>query len=81
MREMEKNDVKVRKVGNSKVFTIPKYINTSDDTYTVFQGRHGDIIYRPKKPNIFKNPNFAKTHDLRQTEEWSDTQKGEEEID
>lgn len=73
--------IKPRKVGNSSVFTIPKNIQITDDKYDVFQDRHGDIIYSPKKNNIFKDKEFIETHDWRQKEEWSDKLRGEENID
>jgi len=79
MKDM--NGIKVRKVGNSKVFTIPKYIHPTDDSYDVFQGRHGDIIYSPKRKNIFKDKEFIKNHDWKQNELWTDKLKGAEEID
>jgi len=77
----DRDGIKVRKVGNSNVFTIPKYIHPTDDNYQVFQGRHGDIIYTPKRKNIFKDKEFIKKHDWKQNEEWSDKLVGEEKID
>lgn len=73
--------VKARKVGNSKVFTIPQGIKPTDGEYDVFQGRHGSIVFAPKNNNIFKDKKFIKTHDLTQHEEFTDKSKGEEEID
>ena len=72
--------VKARKVGNSNVFTIPQNI-TPEGEYDVFVGRHGSIVYSPKRSNIFEDKNLIKKHDLKQKEEYSDTLKGEEEID
>ncbi|GEO58728.1 type II toxin-antitoxin system PemI/MazE family antitoxin [Companilactobacillus bobalius] len=73
--------VKARKVGNSKVFTIPQNIKPTDGEYEVFQGRHGSIVFSPKKTNIFKDKKFLKEHNLKQKEEFNDESIGEEEID
>ncbi|TGD21628.1 antitoxin of toxin-antitoxin stability system [Companilactobacillus suantsaicola] len=73
---MKINEVKVRRIGNSKVFTIPKSIHITTDDYVVFQGRHGDIVYAPKRKNVFDDEGFIKAHDWSQREEFSDTLKG-----
>lgn len=80
-KKLKKNEIKVKKVGNSKFFTIPSYITPSESTYTVFQGRHGDIIYKPKHKNIFKDKEFIEKHNFKQTEDLTDHLRGEEEID
>ncbi|WP_334331914.1 MULTISPECIES: AbrB/MazE/SpoVT family DNA-binding domain-containing protein [unclassified Companilactobacillus] len=77
---MKIDEVKVRKIGDSKVFTIPKSIHITSDEYIVFQGRHGDIVYVPKRKNVFDDEEFIRTHDWSQKEEWSDTLKGTEEL-
>lgn len=73
--------VKVKKVGNTKVFTIPEEIKPTDGEYDVFQGRSGSIVFTPKKPNVFKDKDFINTHDFTQYEEFAGKLKGEEEID
>jgi len=80
MKEPNKKEVKARKIKDTKVFDIPKGINPTDGIYVVFQGRHGDIVYRPKRPNIFKDPTFIKGHDFKQEEAFHDTLKGNEDI-
>lgn len=72
--------VKARKVGNSNVFTIPQNIHPEGE-YDVFEGRHGSIVYSPKRENIFEDKNFIQKHNLAQKEEYPDTSKGEEDID
>lgn len=72
--------VKARRVGNSNVFTIPQNIKPEGE-YDVFVGRHGSIIYSPKRKNIFEDKEFIRKHDLKQKEEYTDTLKGEENID
>lgn len=72
--------VKARKVGNSNVFTIPNGINPKGE-YDVFVGKHGSIVYSPKRKNIFKDKKFIQKHNLKQKEENNGSSKGEEEID
>ena len=72
--------VKARRVGNSNVFTIPNGIEPKGE-YDVFVGRHGSIVYSPKRKNIFKDKDFLKNHNLKQKEENIDSLKGEEKID
>ena len=47
--------VKLRKVGTSKVLTLPNSIKTKYTKFDVFKGRFGNIIYSPVKPNPFKD--------------------------
>lgn len=74
-------DVKARKVGNSKVFTIPQGIDPGNGKYEVFKGRHGAIVYMPKHKNIFEDTEFLKKHNLRQKEINVDKLKGNEDFD
>lgn len=47
-------EVKVRRQGNSNVFTIPKNIKVTTDTkYNVYQDNDGNIIYEPMKKVIY----------------------------
>ncbi|WP_057814324.1 hypothetical protein, partial [Companilactobacillus futsaii] len=52
---MSDNNIKVRKLGESKFFPIPESIKLQADSYSVYQNEEGMIIYVPKKNNPFKN--------------------------
>ncbi|TSO25371.1 antitoxin of toxin-antitoxin stability system [Lactobacillus sp. LL6] len=46
--------VKIRKVGNSQVLTVPKSISVASGTeYEVFAGRNGAITFLPIESNPF----------------------------
>lgn len=46
--------IKIRKVGNSRVLTVPKNIKTnSNNEYEVYAGRNGAITYLPVEKNPF----------------------------
>lgn len=71
-------DVRARKMGNSKVFTILQEIDPGAGEYEVFKGRHGAIIYMPKRKSIFEDEGFLKNHSLKQEEINVDELKGNE---
>lgn len=48
-----KMTVKIRKVGNANVLTVPKNINFTAKEYEVFEGRDGAITYLPVTENPF----------------------------
>ncbi|WP_125713584.1 antitoxin of toxin-antitoxin stability system [Companilactobacillus kedongensis] len=52
--------VKLRKVGSSKVLTVPKEIKTKYENFDVFSGRDGAIVFLPKSNNPFTDPAFIK---------------------
>lgn len=54
--------VKLRKVGNSQVLTVPQNIPISGKEYDVFAGRNGSIVYTPKEKNPFKNLDTLKKY-------------------
>lgn len=53
---MPDNSVKIRKSGHSNILTVPKSIKPQAESYNVYQGKDGMIVYVPKKSNPFKNP-------------------------
>ncbi len=62
--------VKIRKSGNSNILTVPKEIKPKAQTYQVFQGRDGVIVYVPTHQNPFKDKNWvAAHHNMIQPEE------------
>ncbi|WP_373887519.1 type II toxin-antitoxin system PemI/MazE family antitoxin [Companilactobacillus paralimentarius] len=52
---MDNNSVKIRKSGHSTILTVPKSIKPGADTYNVYQGKDGVIVYIPKHTNPFKD--------------------------
>ena len=55
--------VKIRKVGNSKVLTVPKNVQPRKNiTYDVFKGRNDALIYLPHRKNPFKNSKYVNEH-------------------
>lgn len=54
--------VKIRKVGNSNVLTVPKNIKVTNKEYEVFAGRNGAITYIPKTSNPFHNKETIKKY-------------------
>lgn len=54
--------VKLRKVGNSRVLTVPQSIHVSGKEFDVFSGRNGSIVFMPKEDNPFKNPDTLKKY-------------------
>ena len=55
--------VKVRKVGNSRVLTVPKNVKLNRHViYDVFKGEDGALIYLPHRKNPFKDPKYIKNH-------------------
>lgn len=63
--------VKLRKVGSSKVLTVPNEIDAKLNTeYDVFKGRDGSIIFTPKQRNPFIGDWYHQ--DLHQTSEFED---------
>ncbi|AKP64094.1 hypothetical protein [Levilactobacillus koreensis] len=61
--------VKLRKVGDSTVLTVPKTIKPRFSNYEAFSGRDGAIVFLPKEPNPFTDENFIRTHLDSLTEE------------
>lgn len=55
-------DVKLRRVGSSDVLTVPSTVKERHRVYKVYQGRHGAIVYVPKRKNPFLDQGFVKTH-------------------
>lgn len=72
--------VKTRKVGGSTVLTVPSSIKTAPE-YDVYQGADGQIIYTPKTPNPFLDPDYVSTHDFSQKEMFGNHAVGSEVID
>ncbi|MBJ7639814.1 antitoxin of toxin-antitoxin stability system [Weissella confusa] len=60
--------VKVRKVGNSRVLTIPAQIDTEATQYSVSVAEDGTITYQPLEPNPFKNADWIQSHATELTE-------------
>lgn len=54
--------VKLRKVGNSRVLTVPKNIPISGSEFDVFSGRNGSIVFMPKEENPFKSLDTLKKY-------------------
>jgi len=54
--------VKLKKIGNTTVLTIPKTIKPRFDSYEVFSGRDGAIVFLPEKTNPFTNEKFITSH-------------------
>lgn len=55
--------VKIRKVGNSHVITVPKSLNCNDNTtYDVFKGLDGAIVYLPHHKNPFTDKAYTEAH-------------------
>ncbi|MCI1890925.1 type II toxin-antitoxin system PemI/MazE family antitoxin [Schleiferilactobacillus perolens] len=55
--------MKVRKVGNSHVLTVPSSIPFLPNAdYGVFAGEQGAIVFYPKSKNPFKDREFLQTH-------------------
>ncbi|QBO37467.1 antitoxin of toxin-antitoxin stability system [Periweissella cryptocerci] len=63
--------VKIRKVGNSSVLTVPQSILPANVTeFLVYAGEDGKIVYTPIKNNPFNDAELMATLDLKQTEEF-----------
>jgi antitoxin component of MazEF toxin-antitoxin module len=60
--------VKIRKVGNSNVLTVPNSININNTEFDVFEGIDGAIVFTPHQPNPFKDNEFVANHKMPQTE-------------
>lgn len=55
--------VRIRKVGNSDVITVPKELNLDRNIeYEAFVGRHGSITYLPVEKNPFEDPASVKKY-------------------
>lgn len=54
--------VKIRKVGSSRVLTVPSSIKSTSKEYEVYSARGGAIVYLPKRKNPFEDQNFVKEH-------------------
>ena len=54
--------VKLRKVGTSKVLTVPSYLKTTAKEYHVLTTKDGAIVYIPVT-NVDVEP-FIKNHDI-----------------
>ncbi|MCI1290163.1 MAG: antitoxin of toxin-antitoxin stability system [Lactobacillus sp.] len=54
--------VKIRKVGNSKVFTVPKAFKTTSAEYEAFLGRDGAITFLPARTNPFDSKDAVKKY-------------------
>ena len=61
-RPNQMKSVKIHKVGSSNVLTVPHEIHPKYDTFDVFEGRDGAIIYLPKKSNPFTDPKYIAAH-------------------
>lgn len=55
-------DVKLRHVGSSDVLTVPSTVKERHRVYKVYQGRHGAIVYVPKRKNPFLDKDFVQSH-------------------
>lgn len=55
--------VKLRKVGTSKVLTVPAYLKTTAKEYYVLTTSDGAIVYIPAGNNI-DIENFVKQHNI-----------------
>lgn len=54
--------VKIRKVGPSKVLTVPKAFKTTSTEYEAFLGRDGAITFLPAAPNPFDSKYAVKKY-------------------
>jgi hypothetical protein len=61
--------VKIKKLGNLHVLPIPNNIPITETDYEVFSGSDGSISYIPKRINPFKDPEFIKSHQIKQVED------------
>ncbi len=59
---MDNNSVKIRKSGHSTILTVPKSIKPEADTYNVYQGKDGVIVYIPKHTNPFKDEKIIRKY-------------------
>lgn len=55
--------VRIRKVGNSDVITVPKELKLDRNVeYEAFVGRHGSITYLPVEKNPFEDTESIKKY-------------------